>query len=147
MRRRCATGSARRHAVRWPVRQQRPSRRSRWSSLDCTAGMITSRLAFTDMELNPRAIENQTISKSGIYKKFDKAKRLLAEEARGKQLAVRLVGERLMSKSILCLPSNYCLLFCWTTPSNTPPPIKKFKYCLKNLTGKPAFQSSLRGHF
>ncbi len=58
-----------------------------------TAGMISSRLAYTDIELNPRAIESQTVVRSGIYKKFDKANRLLAEEARQKGVSVRLVGE------------------------------------------------------
>jgi K+-sensing histidine kinase KdpD len=58
-----------------------------------TAGMISSRLAYTDMELNPKAIENQTPIRSGIYKKFDKAKRILSEEARNKVLNINLIGE------------------------------------------------------
>lgn len=58
-----------------------------------TAGMISSRLAYTDIELNPRAIESQTPIRSGIYKKFDKIKRILAEEAKNKEVSVVLVGE------------------------------------------------------
>ena len=58
-----------------------------------TAGMISSRLAYTDIELNPKAIESQTTVRSGIYKKFDKAKRILAEEARELGIAIRLEGE------------------------------------------------------
>lgn len=58
-----------------------------------TAGMISSRLAYTDIELNPRAIESQTSLRSGIFKKFDKAKRILAEEARGRDVTVQLIGE------------------------------------------------------
>ena len=58
-----------------------------------TAGMISSRLAYTDIELNPRALENQTPVRSGIYKKFDKAKRILAEEAKCRRVTVNLVGE------------------------------------------------------
>lgn len=58
-----------------------------------TAGMISSRLAYTDIELNPRALESQTPVRSGIYKKFDKAKRILAEEARDHGVNIRLDGE------------------------------------------------------
>ncbi len=58
-----------------------------------TAGMISSRLAYTDIELNPNAIESQTPIRSGIFKKFDKAKRILAEEAKNKGVNVNLVGE------------------------------------------------------
>lgn len=62
-------------------------------SIFYTAGMLSSRLAYTDIELNPRAIESQTAIRSGIYKKFDKAKRILAEEARNKGVTVQLIGE------------------------------------------------------
>lgn len=58
-----------------------------------TAGMISSRLAYTDIELNPRALESQTAIRSGIYKKFDKTRRILAEEARDSKVTVRLEGE------------------------------------------------------
>lgn len=58
-----------------------------------TAGMISSRLAYTDIELNPRALESQTTVRSGIYKKFDKARRILAEEARDHGVTIRLEGE------------------------------------------------------
>lgn len=58
-----------------------------------TAGMISSRLAYTDIELNPRALESQTAVRSGIYKKFDKGRRILAEEARDRGVTVRLEGE------------------------------------------------------
>jgi light-regulated signal transduction histidine kinase (bacteriophytochrome) len=71
-------------------------------SIFYTAGMISSRLAYTDIELNPRALESQTAIKSGIYKKFDKAKRILSEEAREKNLSVKLVGES--RTEILALP-------------------------------------------
>ncbi len=58
-----------------------------------TAGMISARLAYTDIELNPRALESQTAVRSGIYKKFDKARRILAEEARDRDVTIRLDGE------------------------------------------------------
>jgi len=62
-------------------------------SIFYTAGMISSRLAYTDIELNPRALESQTVIRSGIYKKFDKAKRILAEEARDRSVTIQLNGE------------------------------------------------------
>lgn len=62
-------------------------------SIFYTAGMISSRLAYTDIELNPCALESQTAIRSGIYKKFDKAKRILAEEARDRSVTIRLNGE------------------------------------------------------
>lgn len=58
-----------------------------------TAGMISSRLAYTDIELNPRAIENQNPVRSGIFKKFDKTRRILAEEARDRAVRVEFIGE------------------------------------------------------
>ncbi|WP_026019928.1 sensor histidine kinase [Komagataeibacter europaeus] len=63
------------------------------TSIYFTAGMISSRLAYTDIELNPRAIENQTTIRSGIFKKFDKARRILAEEARNNDVTITLDGE------------------------------------------------------
>ena len=62
-------------------------------SIFYTAGMISSRLAYTDIELNPRALENQTVIRSGIYKKFDKTKRILAKEARNQGVTIQLKGE------------------------------------------------------
>lgn len=57
------------------------------------AGMISSRLAYTDIELNPQALMSQTVIRSGIYKKFDKASRILQEEARGRRVTIELRGE------------------------------------------------------
>lgn len=71
-------------------------------SIFYTAGMISSRLAYTDLELNPKALESQTAIRSGIYKKFDKARRILAEEAREKNINLRLDGESRIE--ILTLP-------------------------------------------
>lgn len=62
-------------------------------SIFYTAGMISSRLAYSDIELNPRALESQTAIRSGIYKKFDKARRILAEEARDRGVTIQLDGE------------------------------------------------------
>jgi signal transduction histidine kinase len=62
-------------------------------SLFYTAGMISSRLAYTDIELNPRALGSQTVIRSGIYKKFDKARRILADGARDREVMIELDGE------------------------------------------------------
>jgi Signal transduction histidine kinase len=62
-------------------------------SLFYTAGMMSSRLAYTDIELNPKALESQTPIRSGIYKKFDKVKRILAEEARNRDVNIQFKGE------------------------------------------------------
>lgn len=58
-----------------------------------TSGMISARLAYMDIELNPSALENQTTVRAGIYKKFDKAKRILIEESRAKDVNIVLSGE------------------------------------------------------
>ncbi len=57
------------------------------------AGMISSRLAYTDIELNPLALENQTVVRAGIFKKFDKARKMLLDEARARRINIRLEGE------------------------------------------------------
>lgn len=58
-----------------------------------TTGMLASRLAYTDIELNPQARENQTIERAGIYKKFDKSRRILAELANSRQIKIEFIGE------------------------------------------------------
>lgn len=73
--------------------ENQPSLNQTALSIFYTAGMISSRLAYTDLELNPRALENQTPIRSGIYRKFDKAKKILAEEARGKNVNIIQFGE------------------------------------------------------
>lgn len=62
-------------------------------SIFYTAGMISSRLAYTDIELNPSVLSSQTCVRSGIYKKFDKASRILAEEAKRKKVEIKFLGE------------------------------------------------------
>jgi K+-sensing histidine kinase KdpD len=58
-----------------------------------TAGMISARLAYTDIELNPSAILNTRSIRSGIYKKFDKAKKILAPKSKGRKVKVSMTGE------------------------------------------------------
>lgn len=57
-----------------------------------TSGMLSARLAFTDLELNPSAIAKQATFRSGIYKKFDKAKHVLSSYARDKRVRIVLRG-------------------------------------------------------
>lgn len=63
--------------------------------------MISARLAYMDIELNPNAIENQTLVRAGIYKKFDKSKRLLSEAARRREVRVNLNGVSRMEIEVL----------------------------------------------
>lgn len=62
-------------------------------SIYYTAGMIASRLAYTDIELNPQALRTQSRIQSGIYKKFDKVRRILVEECRNKKIDIKLLGQ------------------------------------------------------
>lgn len=57
-----------------------------------TSGMISARLAYTDIELNPAAIRKQVPLRSGIYKKFEKAKYILGRAASDKRVKVKFVG-------------------------------------------------------
>lgn len=56
------------------------------------SGLISSRLTFSDFELNPASLARQGKIRAGIYKKFDKSRRLLAKSWRSKGVAVRLEG-------------------------------------------------------
>lgn len=57
-----------------------------------TSGMLASRLAFTDIELNPQAIRLQLRVRSNLYKKFDKARHILLNRAKGKQVYINFKG-------------------------------------------------------
>lgn len=57
-----------------------------------TSGMLASRLAFTDIELNPAAIRLQFKTRTGIYKKFDKARHILMNRAKSKQINILFKG-------------------------------------------------------
>src|SRR5688572_10931848 len=47
-----------------------------------TSGMISARLGFTDLELNPQAVSRQATARAGIYKKFEKASHVLKLKSR-----------------------------------------------------------------
>lgn len=53
-----------------------------------TSGLISSRLAFTDIELNPKAVSLQTQISASIFKKFEKASHILKQRARSKQINI-----------------------------------------------------------
>lgn len=58
-----------------------------------TSGMIASRLGFTDLELNPAAVDRQPKHRIGIYKKFDKARYILGLRAREKKTKINFDGQ------------------------------------------------------
>jgi len=57
-----------------------------------TSGMLASRLTFTDIELNPAAVSKQFKIRTGIYKKFDKARYILFNRAKSKQISINFKG-------------------------------------------------------
>ena len=61
-------------------------------SIMFASGLISSRLTFSDFELNPVSLARQGKIRAGIYKKFDKSRRLLAKSWRNRGIAVRLEG-------------------------------------------------------
>lgn len=56
------------------------------------SGLISSRLTFSDFELNPESLNRQGRIRAGIYKKFDKSRRLLIKSWRRKRVAIRFEG-------------------------------------------------------
>ena len=61
-------------------------------SINYASGLVSSRLVFTDFELNPQSLGRQAKMSMGVYRKFDKARRLLYKSARAKHLRITLVG-------------------------------------------------------
>lgn len=57
-----------------------------------TSEMVTARLAYTDLQLNPEAIALQTKVPAGLYRKFEKARYVLGQSARAKELNVQFRG-------------------------------------------------------
>lgn len=57
-----------------------------------TSGLISSRLTFADFEINPQSISRQTKLSTVVYKKFDKARRLLSKAAREKSIEIKFEG-------------------------------------------------------
>ena len=58
-----------------------------------TAGLLSSRMAFSDFELNPQSLSKQLPVRTGIYKKFDKARYVLSKQARAKSVQIKFVGK------------------------------------------------------
>lgn len=56
------------------------------------SGMIGVRLNLADIELNPGVIRQQQKVRAGLYRKFEKAKYVLANSARQKHINVRMLG-------------------------------------------------------
>ncbi|HWH83022.1 MAG TPA: ATP-binding protein, partial [Burkholderiaceae bacterium] len=57
-----------------------------------TTGMISARLGFTDLELNPSAVSRQATIRAGVYKKFEKAKHVLGLKSRLKRVPILFRG-------------------------------------------------------
>lgn len=57
-----------------------------------SSGLISSRLTFADYEINPDAIARQVKYSASVYKKFDKARRILLRSARRERVAVNIQG-------------------------------------------------------
>lgn len=66
-----------------------------------TSEMLASRLAFTDIELNPGTIHHQHKFRTVIYKKFDKARYILSKRASSKQLKINFIGNSLSEFSAM----------------------------------------------
>lgn len=57
-----------------------------------TAGLVSSRMTFADFELNPQVLSRQMRMRSGIYKKFDKARHILSKNAKQKNVEIFFTG-------------------------------------------------------
>lgn len=66
-----------------------------------TSGMLSARLGFTDFELNPLIANRQGRVRSGIYKKFDKARYIVTKNARSKNVTITLHGKSVLEISAL----------------------------------------------
>ena len=56
-----------------------------------TSSMISSRMVYADLELNPNSLRQQMKFESNIYKKFDKATYILNEEARKSRKEIKFI--------------------------------------------------------
>lgn len=66
-----------------------------------TTGLLSSRMLFTDMELNPQILHRLIRFRMGIYKKFDKARHILSKSARFNQLTIDFSGNSLLEVEAL----------------------------------------------
>jgi ATP-binding region ATPase domain protein len=57
-----------------------------------TASIISSRIIYSEMEMNPDILDEQEKFTSVIYKKFDKARRVLSKEAESKKIKIKFEG-------------------------------------------------------
>lgn len=66
-----------------------------------TSGMLSARLAFADLELNPAGVANQALLSSGIYKKFEKSKHILTSKARAKHIQFQFNGASFYTQDLM----------------------------------------------
>ena len=58
-----------------------------------TSEMVTARLAYADLQLNPGAVTLQTKVPTGLYKKFEKSRHVLGHAARAKGVNIDFRGK------------------------------------------------------
>lgn len=56
------------------------------------SGLLSSRLTFADFEVNQDSIARQLKYSAGVYKKFDKARRILSRAAKRKHINISIQG-------------------------------------------------------
>lgn len=64
------------------------------------SGMLSARLNFTEIEIDPQAIKNQVSIPAVIYKKFDKTRYLLAHRANEKSIRIEFNGNSHMQMNL-----------------------------------------------
>ncbi|MDH1089232.1 ATP-binding protein [Pantoea brenneri] len=63
------------------------------STLTHTISMASSRIIYSDIELSQGTLENEARFTSVVYKKFDKARRVLMKRAKNKNIFIKLDGK------------------------------------------------------
>lgn len=66
-------------------------------NIQYASGMLSSRLGFTEIEINPRSASKQIKYESVVYKKFDKARYLLSSIRLSNSIAIEFHGVSHMS--------------------------------------------------
>lgn len=57
-----------------------------------TAGMVSARLGFTDLELNPQSVGRHARLRAGVYKKFEKARHVLGLKCKSRRVTIMFRG-------------------------------------------------------
>lgn len=68
-----------------------------------TASIVSSRIIFSEIEMNPDILNEQEKFTSVIYKKFDKARYVLSKEAESKKIKINFEGNSNFAIKAICL--------------------------------------------